>query len=36
VVWVCTVAGTPGTWVSSGGSPSPTDIETLTIMGALL
>jgi len=36
-VWICTSGGTPGTWTQAGGgSPTPTEIETLTVMGALL
>ena len=36
-IWICTVAGAPGTWTQSGGgSPTPTEVETLTLMGAIL
>ena len=36
-IWICTTAGTPGTWAQAGGgSPTPTEVETLTLMGGLL
>jgi len=39
-VWICTVAGSPGTWIAVGGgaastgSVSTSDSLTMTIMGA--
>jgi hypothetical protein len=37
-IWVCTSLGSPGLWTQVGGTTgiSTTDLETLTLMGALL